>query len=147
MLITTLALSYLAPLGIYPSRRLAIVLAAPLGVVLASAVAASAVAMACLVALIGAMALSGSGTAPTSPGYLDRAAPTVQTPTAPTMVVASPQNPIRILPPMWAEPAPDAIAEDLLAKHDRAVKSRHRVRAERYWARYVQHIAQTTVQA
>lgn len=134
MLSTVLVLSYLSPLGLYPSRRLAIGLAAPLAVIAAVAVASSAVLLSLLLAIVAAVALTGAGTAPTSPGYLDRA-PTTQTPAQTTPA------PIRILPPVWADPVDDAIAERLLQCYDRAIKSRHQARAASYLARYRAHLA------
>lgn len=142
MLSTVIVLSYLSPLGLYPSRRLAIGLAAPLAVVVAVAVASSAVLMSLALAVVAAVALSGAGMAPTSPGYLDRAP--VQSQTTPAPTTAAPTPAVRILPPVWVDPVDDAIAEDLLSKYDRAIRSRHKARAASYLARYRAHLATQT---
>jgi hypothetical protein len=130
--VATLA-SYLAPLGLYPSRRLLMALGGPLFAVAIVAAFASWVAVAIGMMLVGVALASGPSTAPKDPGYLDRApsaavvAATVAAPTLEGRV---------ILRPTEVADLQTALAT-VTASLDRAIASRHRARAERYRARIV----------
>lgn len=123
-------------------RRTAIVsvVASPFVVVLASVIAASALATAVVLSIVAVVAMVGNGTAPTSPGYLDRAAP------APTVDAVAPDAAIRFLPPVEDQPAPASIASTswiddeivrLQSCETRALNSRHVSRAAAYRQRWI----------
>lgn len=115
-------------------RRTAIVsiVASPFIVVLASVVAASALATAAALSIVAVVAMIGNGTAPTAPGYLDRAPP------APVQVEAVETTPAETTPTV--EPTDTAIDDEIRRLQDcetRALNSRHTARAATYRQRWI----------
>jgi len=122
-------------------RRTAIVSVAlsPFVVVIASVIAASALATAAVLSIVAVVAMLGNGTAPTSPGYLDRAP--VNAVPAPAPVKAT----IRFLSPVDDVTPTASIAvwttDDEIARlqscETRALNSRHMTRAAAYRQRWI----------
>ena len=138
-------LAVMAPdvLRLSPERRDAVVsvVAAPVVVVVAAIVAASSLALSAVVALIGVVALLGSGCAPTDPGYLDRApdakpvAVVVETPAVVRTAVLN----------GYVVVDADREIRRLQDCETRALNSRHIARAASYRARWLDLVRQDYV--
>lgn len=102
-------------------------------VFLAYIVASSPLAMSAVVVIVGAVLLSGPGVAPDAPGYLDRPAP-VRVDVAPVRV----RPRVTFTAPVWDAPTGADLwreVDRLVQCRDRAIRSRHRTRAETYQTR------------
>ena len=127
-------------LRLSPERRDAVVsiVAAPVVVVVAAIIVASSLALSVVVALIGVVALLGSGCAPSDPGYLDRA------PVAKPVAVVETPNAVVVETPN-AVVDTDREIQRLQACESRALNSRHIARAASYRARWLELVRQDYV--
>jgi hypothetical protein len=123
-------------------RRTAIVSVAlsPFVVIIASVIAASAMATAAVLSIVAVVAMLGDGTAPTAPGYLDRAP--VDAAPAPAQVKETIRflSPVDDVAPTASIAADTAIDDEIRRLQDcetRALNSRHAARAAAYRQRWI----------